>query len=328
MSWSRLDYALFFLRTLGIVLVCAGLFLYEDEEGKFQNKVEEWWIKLSDKQNTSRSRVAAFMQEVARLAGRGFDRLFGRSLFSLRVIPVSIYLSFASLFLLILLTVPRIKYSAGTSRQAAFGMLSSFLALGLVPAFFKNKWVLGLWWTVIPGVLLSISGFLFFVLKTRGARTTFLGISLVVLIFISSLFCDLIYIALTRFILRRISGIDHIPEILLMIFLNLLALVISVLGPIYAGLWLAKYAPLAGAMVFFSFAFNSIDLLAGFAALLLATLLLLHRLFWPAVQRPLYAIYRFAPIKEKKWLVRIGIALLILPYHLTFEVLKAILEKL
>jgi hypothetical protein len=103
MSWSRVDYALFFLRVLGAVLICAGLFLYEDEEGRFQNKVEEWWIKLSDKQKAARSKVAAFMQEVARLTESGFDRLFGRRLFSLRVIPISIYLSFASAFLMVLI---------------------------------------------------------------------------------------------------------------------------------------------------------------------------------------------------------------------------------
>jgi hypothetical protein len=65
--------ALFFLHALGAVFICAGLSLYEDEEGRFQNKIEEWWVKRSDKQRESRSRVAAFMQEVTRLTGRGFS---------------------------------------------------------------------------------------------------------------------------------------------------------------------------------------------------------------------------------------------------------------
>jgi hypothetical protein len=328
MSPSLINCLFLFLHVLGVVLICAGLFLYEDEEGKFQNKVEEWWIKLSDRQKASRSKVAAFMQEVARLTGKGFDRLFGPRLFSLRVIPVSIYLSLASCFLLILLIFPRIKNPGAATRQGAFFILVFFLGLSLVPALFNNKRVLRLWWAIIPGTLLSISGFIVFVFKTRGPRSAFLGISLVALIFVSSLFCDLTYIALTRYILRRISGIDRIPEILVMIFLNLLALAIPLLGPIYLGIALVKYAPQAGAMVLFSVMFNSIDFLAGFAALLLALLLLLHRIFWPAIQRPLYAIYRFAPIKEKKWLFRTGVALLVFPNHFTIEVLRAILEKL
>lgn len=327
MSPNTANWWLLFLNFLGVVLICAALFLYETEEGKFQNKVEEWWIKLSYKQQASRSKVAAFMQEVARLTGAGFDRLFGERLFSLRIVPVSIYLSFASFFLLALLILPFIKHPEGATRQGALGFLVYFSGLALVPAFFKNKWILALWWAVIPAAILSISGFLVFVFKTRGARSTFHGIGLVLLLFLSSLLCDLIYIALTRYFLRRISGIDRIPEILLMVFLNLLALAVPVLGPIYAGLALAKYAPLAAGTVMFSLLFDIIDFLAGFAAFFLALLLLLHRLFWPAFQRPLYAICRFAPIKEKKWLFRIGVALLLLPNHITIGVLKAILEK-
>jgi hypothetical protein len=317
-----------FLHLLGVVFICVGLFVYEDEEGRFQNKVEEWWIKLSDKQRASRSKIAAFMQGVAQLTGSGFDRLFGQHLLSLRVIPVSIYLSFASCFLLILLVVPRAKYPPATSRHAAFFLFVYFLALALIPGFFKNKWILRLWWAIIPAALLSISGFMAFLFKTRGARSTFYGIGLVALLFISSLVCDLIYIALTRYVLRRISGIDHIPEILFMIFLNLLALVVPVFGPIYAGLGIARYAEMAGGMVVLSIMFNFIDFLAGFAALFLAVLLLLHRLFWPAIHRPLYAIYKFAPIRERKWLFRIGVILLFLPQHFTVEALKAVLEKL
>jgi hypothetical protein len=181
---------------------------------------------------------------------------------------------------------------------------------------------------MIPGTLLSISGFIAFLFKTRGARSTFYGISLLALLFGSSLLCDLIYIILTRYILRRISGIDRIPEILIMIVLNLLALAVPLLGPIYLGTALFKYSAQAGAVVVVSIMFNSIDFLAGIAALLLALLLLFHRIFWPAIQRPLYAIYRFAPIKEKKWLFKTGVALLVLPNHFTIDLLRATLEKL
>jgi hypothetical protein len=277
------DCLFFFIRVLGVVLICAGVFLYEDEEGNFQNKVEEWWIKLSDKQKASRSKVVAFMQEVARLTGSGFDRLFGQRLFSLRVVPVSIYFSFASFFLFILLTFRYIKNPGEATRQGAFFMLAFFLSLALVPAFFNNKWVLRLWWTVIPGALLSISGFIAFVFKTRGIRFTFEGIGLVMLLFVSSLLFDLIYIAVTRYTLRRISRIDRIPEIALMFIGNLLVLIVLLLGPIYIGLALAKYSPHVGAVVFFSLPLNAIDILVGSAALLVALLLLLHRLFWPCM---------------------------------------------
>jgi len=82
MSWSRIDYVFALLHVLGLMFIFAALFLYEDEERRIQNKVEEWWIKLSDLQRASRSRAVAFMQEVAKLTGRGFDSVMGERLLS------------------------------------------------------------------------------------------------------------------------------------------------------------------------------------------------------------------------------------------------------
>lgn len=318
----------FLLHALGAVFICAGLFLYEDEEGKFQNKVEEWWVRLSDTQSVSRSKVAAFMQGVARLTADGFDTLFGRHLFSLRLIPVSIYLSLASLFLLMFLFFRRVANPGAATRYEAFLIFLSFVALALVPALLKNKWLLAIWWAIIPVNLLSMTGFVAFLVKTRGTRATIRGIGLVALLFLVSLLCDLTYIVLTRYILRRVSRIDHPPEIVIMILVNLAALAIPLFVPIYGALALVNYAPYAAAMVMFSLMFNAIDFLVGFAGLLLALLLLLHRLFWPTIQRPLYAIYRFAPIKRKRWLFATGLALLFLPTHTTGQLLRTILEKL
>lgn len=119
MSPTAINRLFIVVHFLGVLFVCAGLFLYEDEEGNFQNRVEEWWIKLSDKQKESRSAVAGFMRQVARLTGNGFDRLFGHGLFSVRVIPVSIYLSLASVFLIIFIMFPRIKNTSAVHRQDA-----------------------------------------------------------------------------------------------------------------------------------------------------------------------------------------------------------------
>ena len=328
MSPQVADGLFLFLHSLGVVLIFAAFLLYEDEEGKFQSKVESWWIRLSDKQKVSRLRVASFMQEVAKLTGRGFDRLLGKSLFSLRLVPVSIYLSLSSVFILVVIMWPRINHPTNVTRHEAFLMFVYFLALALVPGFVRSKWLLMLWWAIIPAVFLGMSGFLLFLLQTRGVRTTIFGIGLIALVFASSLVVDLFYVTLTRYILRRIVEIDRVTEIIIMLVLNLAALAVAVFGPIYAAVALTKYAPYAAAMIFVSLIFNFIDFLAGFAAFFAALLLLLHRLFWPAIQRPLYAVYRFAPIKEKKWLFRIGVVLILLPQHLTIEVLKKILEKL
>jgi hypothetical protein len=113
-----------------------------------------------------------------------------------------------------------------------------------------------------------------------------------------------------------------------MIFFDLLALTALLLGPIRLGGALIRTFPYLGSMVVLSFMFNAIDCFASLVAVFLAVLLLIHRLAWPAVERPLYAICRFSPIKEKKWLFTTGMALILLPRHFSIEVFKALLEKL
>lgn len=176
--------------------------------------------------------------------------------------------------------------------------------------------------------LLSISGFIAFVYKRMGAVSTFRGIGFILLPFGTSFLVDLTYIAVTRLILRLIPRIDHIFEIALMVAGNLMLLAIPLFGPIYIAVLVTKYLPRFGPYIFFSILFNSIDVVAGFAAFVLAVFLLLHRLFWPVIGRPLYAIQRYAPIKNKRWLFATGVALILLPRHITFQVMKALLEKL
>lgn len=219
MPHSFADYFFYFLQLLGFILIGAT-FVYKDEQDRIQSTIENVWIRLDDTQLASRSRVASFMQEVARLAGEGFDGLFGRSLVSLRVIVISIYLSFASFFLFTFLIFGRIRNPGTVTRTQAFLGFLFFLTLALIPAFwsgrtFWDRLVRGVWWTIIPVTLLSISGFVVFVFKRYGAASALRGFSFVLLPFAARLLVDLSYIAITRLILRFIPRIDHIFEILI-----------------------------------------------------------------------------------------------------------------
>jgi len=89
--------------TAGALLLYGALFLYEDEHGKVQNTLEEWWIRLREKQTELLARHTVFMREVARLEKRVFDRLFGERLISLRAIGVSQSYSLASTGLAVIL---------------------------------------------------------------------------------------------------------------------------------------------------------------------------------------------------------------------------------
>ena len=68
------DYLLRPLNVLGLVLLYSAVFLYEDQEGRIQNRIVQWWVKVDDARITAHTRVSAFVEAVAGLTARGFDR--------------------------------------------------------------------------------------------------------------------------------------------------------------------------------------------------------------------------------------------------------------
>lgn len=84
---------------LGSILIYAAIFLYEDQEGRIQNTLEEWWIKIEDNRSKAVSKSAIFFRAVARVTNGVFDYLFGQDLFSSESIGSSFCLSASSLFI-------------------------------------------------------------------------------------------------------------------------------------------------------------------------------------------------------------------------------------
>jgi hypothetical protein len=92
----KLDYFLRAINVVGWLFLYSAVFLYEDHEGKIQNKIVQWWIKIDDARIASHSRVEAFIQGVARLTLQVFDRVLGEKLVSFRFVGVSLCLGIAS----------------------------------------------------------------------------------------------------------------------------------------------------------------------------------------------------------------------------------------
>ena len=300
----------FFLATLGVVCIYAAVFLRETTENKIESTVFEWWVMIDDAQRATRERVATFMRGVARLTARGLDWVFGPKLFSLRMIPLSVYFSLASFFLLAVCILPFVKHPPNAKESTAFLFLVYFLFLGLFPALVSNKWLVAFWWAVFLFKIFSFTGLILFIVKTRGLHYTAKGLGLIVLLFASSLVCDLGYIALTRIALKHALEIENPAKILFVLVANAFALAVPLVLPIWVGVKLINVAHYAATMIVASVLFNGIDIVVGTAAFLLAILLLIHRVAWPLVERPLYAFQRYSPIKNKKWLFGAGVALI------------------
>jgi hypothetical protein len=59
---------------LGLLLIWCAAFLYEDDEKKLQNHIEEWWIRVDDYKNQALSVQTAFAKAVTEVTNLGFDR--------------------------------------------------------------------------------------------------------------------------------------------------------------------------------------------------------------------------------------------------------------
>jgi len=244
-------------------------------------------------------------------------------------VVISICLSLASVFLLGFFIL-RFGHNPQTKilPQDAILFFLFFASFALIPALTESKLMHGIWWGLIIAVLIQITGFLRFVISTKGLGATVRGSLYLILPFAFSFLCDLAYIALTRWILRRISQIDRPYEIIIQVIANLLILVLLTVVPIFLGMEIAKYSVYAGGALSLSFLLNSIDFFAASAGLVVAVVLLIHRLFWPVIQRPVYAIQRFVPLKQKKWLWGVGIFFLVMPKPKTLDMslLKSIMH--
>lgn len=314
---------------VGTSLVFLASLTYEDEEGRLQNKLEDWWIALDERRIASLSWVTSFVQAIARLTGRGLDRIFGKSLFSPRAVAVSTILSISSLFLTASISLEFLPHSAhipgAKGTPTALGAFISFLRIGafaMVPALSESpNWPWGAWfpnllricwWALIAWNVGQLMPFLLFLLawSPKGAMTGTQLLSIVLFVFMISLVCDISYVAFVRWMLRRISSVGNVAGIILGLVLQAVPLGVLIVVPVYLGAKILPVLETFGLAMILSIALNTIDILTVVAVLIVAVLMLTHRLVWPIFQRPIYAIQRMTFVKSRRWLWSVGIALL------------------
>jgi hypothetical protein len=327
------------LKPVSLFLVYLA-FLYEDEEGRIQDHIQDRmgdiWIRLDDARASSLSWVAAFMKGTAKLGIWIIDSIFGAKPVSFRLLGTSYCLSLASVNMFLFFTPqPRVQWPYLTTPLHPMHLLLAFcfLYIGLTPALFSNRWVISLWYCCL---LWSTVGFLDFVhyLSSKGNPQLAFGmLGFAGTWFCMSFLCDVLWIFFARWVLRRVLFALGSAQvywtvlaacILLAIMLAALPAVIG-LGflTLGEGLHILSTGLLfAGVAMIFTFVLNGVSLLTCFAALLFACLMLLNRFLWPLLQRPLYLLQRYGFIKNKKALWGTGIALLLLPQPQTMLALS------
>jgi hypothetical protein len=306
---------------IGAVLcLYAGSFLYEDEMGKIQNKLEEWWAKLDDARLGAVSRHTAFTRVLAAFEAQVLERIYGRHLISLRAFGVSQCLSLGSMgaaALVALILGPTVRPHGAplSDNSVTLGFAALFTALFIVlaalPTILKPKWLV-VWFAAVevtvwgPIVLMSNVG--------QSERARILAVALAF-----SFACDVMFVVVTRWMVQYAASMDKTWKIILIILANALLGLLLFIAPLYPlKNWyhIAKQpgrilrVPMGYIAAGLVAAFNWVNVLLAALFGLLALLVLAHRLFWPMINRPLYALQSLGIARRQKLVTSAGISLL------------------
>jgi len=312
---------------LGVAFIAMASLLYPGEEGKIQSVLEDTWRRLYKQQGVALSLHTAFMQEVAKASSQGFDRLLGHELLSPLSFSVSVCYSIASVGLFgIVVCLANLDVTNSAFLVSAV-LFPSFLFLGTVPALFPNSRPSWTWFCTIVGVAVLLFTLLLLHLADINHQPEWHPVALLTRVTVPavlvSLGSDVLFIALTRRSLRWAAQMNQFLRILAVIVVNCLLAACLFGLPLAWSLeempWAAMDLVLPGvpdssmqfleAIIVVS-ASNAIDALAASVFLLFAALLLVHRLFWPLLNRTLFRFKDLGTKGRRALLVAVGLALL------------------
>ncbi|MFZ0819576.1 MAG: hypothetical protein WAM91_05870 [Candidatus Acidiferrales bacterium] len=320
----------------GALLIYAGLFLKEDEERKVQNLLVKAWSLIDDAEKAAISSQTAFMRTVAQLTTRALQRVFGEKLFSVRSLGVSVCLSMASLSFMLAITWLRNLNTGAQQNSKPNAMIVSgalvCVILAAISTRIRSRPLFLLWFFSV----LMVSYMLFDYLFLRGTFNlpSILGVeetqpttakAMFAVALIGGAVFDLLFIAATRFVLLRIPMMKGFLSIVLTVLANLLLALLCILAPILVmnGFPLLGWTirDVIGMLILYS---NLIDFLVACAFLIFAAIMVLHRIFWPFIERPLYALDKFGVIKRPRLLVSVGLLLVGFGLGLKFQALASL----
>jgi hypothetical protein len=336
-------------------MLYSGLFLYEDQERRLQNTLEDLWVRVTDRQRAAVSRHVSFMTEVARLEASGFDRVFGKKLLSLRALSTSICFSVVSYDLLMIIFDPDLT-------QPLYWQTGCiYLVLGILQITFPKLAESRLW-----NSLLIISTIIILVTLTVGSISseiraypgnTALAFIFSTILMAVSFSCDLFFITITRYSLKWCSDMKRVLPILTMMVLNLViacalfAIPVSwgvaeqINGAVRVADAFQKLATAPAGTVQWSVGVarpewnlylddaavmlggaNGLEAIVAVIFFLLLIVLVVHRIAWPLVEKPLYALQRLQPVKKRPALLGLGFVLLAVATGANLERIQKLVE--
>jgi len=316
---------------VGILFIYIALFLYEDEDGRLEDLIEKWWVKLDDERSAALSLQLVFLRGIAKALTDALDWFFGARIFSGRALLVSACYSLGvsniCVFSLGILQDNRFATISYGLLAALFlgaaGLCSYMAPNGAMEQRLYDRTCLRvfLWWCVAVPTILAVRD-----------RSSYFILTFKLLIAVSISFaCDVCSISVTRWLLRLFREAEKGLAIVIVSVLNLILSAFFVAIPLVFDspsrpISITKVTKLGSGLQIASMNIGDIVLASSF--FILASLALLHRLVWPIVSRPIYALAHVERGRKKTVFFTIGIALVGLATGRLPDLLKKVFEML
>jgi hypothetical protein len=321
---------------VALIALYLALFMFEDEEGKWQNSIDELWIAIDDRAKKIGNRTTAIFNKVAGVVTVGLDRLFGRRLFSVRSIGAST--SCSSSFVLAMLCFADVF---GRVRSGELEVL--LIALGvcllaaILPAILQSRWVIPI--SLIPIAFLLLYAFSDWSLHKADYAAWNLdrlkgrGPPLLIGALAISFLTDVAFILLTRMSIRKVASDCRNLTIFIAMGLQAASAIFVVVAPIVIMFLIDRHAnkghwqerPVLATTFKFAAglnAFTSVVCLTLFATL---AVVLLHKIFWPILARLVYPLSRYEVFRNRKLWWTLSVACFAYGFQLTERVEKSLL---
>jgi predicted RNA-binding Zn-ribbon protein involved in translation (DUF1610 family) len=185
----------------------------------------------------------------------------------------------------------------------------------MLPFLLGRLWAFVAWALAALIFLFRSAGFVVFGVQKYGYAPVLRVLGVLLALLLLSLGFDVLYISITRWMLRRMLEIRRLHELVGLIVLDVVLAIVLVYVPIEMATAMMK-SPLlekAGVAVLLLVMFNFGDFVACSIFFIVMLAVLAHRLMWPILERPIYALHRYGVIRNKKLLWSVGSALLIGP---------------
>ncbi len=312
-GWRAVEYgARALLTALGFYLLYLSIFTYDTERGRFQNKLEDFWIRVDERARGSGTKNLRFLTESVLMTRRGFDRLLGAPLISLRMMTVCAAYSIASSVIYFRhlgypLSLADTVFVVACATSLAFvrsprsvrvlvcltllGVVAPLIASAVFPSFYYREQTGVDYWRLLVGVVFDVS----FVAVNRrlliwaeGRGSTSIVLALLLNICFAGL---LVGPVLMVEIVRSYPSIFSSTFRLISTFPRYLVNDITGIGTT-----------------------NFFAAVVAIAAFLVGMIALAHRLFWPMISRLTYAFAETGLMKNRGRLCAVGIALISLSW--------------